>query len=199
MLVFKILAFIFLYLCKELTNGKTISVVALDDESSSNKYFSIVAKINEVAKQQNLDIKLDLTYYQNDSIDYSSLESMVSSVSRKFDLILYNYKYSSIYDNSLVDMSTYLPMEIVSKFSSDFINNSCSYNGHLIGLPVLLDYDVFYANKKYLQKYAKSAPKTWDELLETVMYILSSEQHSGNSNLIGYNGLFSSIYKHILI
>jgi len=53
-----------------------------------------------------------------------------------------------------------------------------------------MQYDILYSNKYLLEKYNKTVPKTWDELLETGVYILNKEREKGNDKLIGYNGLF---------
>jgi len=51
---------------------------------------------------------------------------------------------------------------------------------------------VLYANNIFLNKYNKPIPKTWDELHETAKYILEQERLLNNTELIGYNGFFSS-------
>lgn len=56
-----------------------------------------------------------------------------------------------------------------------------------------MTYDVLYANKALLNKYNKRIPKTWDELLITAKYIIEEERKIGNTELLAYNGLFSSI------
>ena len=50
---------------------------------------------------------------------------------------------------------------------------------------------MLYYNKVLLQKYGKTIPETWDELIDTSKYILEKEN---NTNLIGYNGLFDGTY-----
>jgi len=42
-----------------------------------------------------------------------------------------------------------------------------------------------------LEKYGKSIPKTWDQLYETGKYILEEERKKNNTDLIGFNSLFS--------
>jgi len=44
---------------------------------------------------------------------------------------------------------------------------------------------------KYLNKYNKDVPKTWDELIETSKYIMNEEKKINNTNLLGYNGGFN--------
>jgi len=41
-----------------------------------------------------------------------------------------------------------------------------------------------------LEKYGKSIPKTWNELLETGEYILNEERKKNNNDISIYNGLF---------
>jgi len=53
---------------------------------------------------------------------------------------------------------------------------------------------VLYSNLAYLEKYHKRVPITWDELIETAQYIMDQERQNNNSDLIGYNGFFSSTY-----
>jgi len=50
-----------------------------------------------------------------------------------------------------------------------------------------LSYEVLYSNYELLNKYNKSVPKTWDELIDTCKYIMEREK---DSELICYNGFF---------
>jgi len=45
---------------------------------------------------------------------------------------------------------------------------------------------------KLLNEYDKPIPKTWDELIETSLYITQQEKEKGNPNVVAYNGLFPS-------
>jgi len=60
---------------------------------------------------------------------------------------------------------------------------------------VYSEYTILYSNEKLLNKYNKSIPKTWNELLTTAKYILEEEKKLNNTNIIGYNGLFHRKYK----
>lgn len=60
-----------------------------------------------------------------------------------------------------------------------------------------LDINVLYSNISLLQKYNKSIPKTWDEMIETAKFILEEERKQNNTQLIGYNGSFDSSYNNI--
>ncbi|OUM58658.1 hypothetical protein PIROE2DRAFT_16015 [Piromyces sp. E2] len=65
-------------------------------------------------------------------------------------------------------------------------------------------YSVFYSNEPILKQYNKTAPKTWDEMIDTGKLILTEERNKNNTDLIGFNGLYSdndqgifSIYEFI--
>ncbi len=49
-------------------------------------------------------------------------------------------------------------------------------------------YEILYSNIELLNKYHKSIPKTWNELIDTCKFIMEKEK--GDSELICYNGLF---------
>jgi len=55
-----------------------------------------------------------------------------------------------------------------------------------------LMYGLLYSNINMLNKYKKRIPKTWDELIDTSIYILEREN---NTNLMAYNGLFNGLFK----
>jgi len=78
-----------------------------------------------------------------------------------------------------------------------------SHNNKLVGIPVFIYYSVMYHNIELLNKYNKTIPKTWNELLETGKYILQQEKKN-NNNIMIYNGEFaydeigmSSLYEYI--
>jgi len=50
-----------------------------------------------------------------------------------------------------------------------------------------VSYNALYSNYALLNKYNKSIPRTWDELINTCKYIMKKEN---NTDLICYNGLF---------
>ena len=50
-----------------------------------------------------------------------------------------------------------------------------------------------YSNTELLNKYNKTVPKTWDELIETCKYIQEKEK---DTELICYNGYFDGNLKN---
>ncbi|ORY52750.1 hypothetical protein LY90DRAFT_670413 [Neocallimastix californiae] len=90
-----------------------------------------------------------------------------------------------------MDLKEYIPNEVLSIYNSNIINNYCIFKNKLIGMPIRIAYNVLYSNIKYLKKYNKTIPKTWNEMMDTGEYILNREKELNNTDLIGYNGLFS--------
>jgi len=52
---------------------------------------------------------------------------------------------------------------------------------------------------EYLEKYNKKIPTTWDELIDTGKYILKEEKKLNNTDLLGYNGIFSGKFLKITL
>lgn len=59
------------------------------------------------------------------------------------------------------------------------------YNEHIYGIPFFTDGGMLYYRKDLLEKYNKSIPATWTELVETAKYIIEQEN---DTNLYGYAG-----------
>jgi len=57
-------------------------------------------------------------------------------------------------------------------------------NGKLIALPYFADSQFLYYRKDLLEKYKRSVPKTWDEMMETAKIIMDGEK---NPNLQGFS------------
>ncbi|MCH4891372.1 ABC transporter substrate-binding protein [Acidaminobacter sp. JC074] len=58
------------------------------------------------------------------------------------------------------------------------------YQGHYYGIPYRTDTGMLYYRKDLLEKYNKSVPTTWDELVQTAEYIMSKE----GGDMTGYAG-----------
>jgi len=60
--------------------------------------------------------------------------------------------------------------------------------------PINIDITFLYYNHNFLNKYNKRIPTTWNELFETGKYILEEEKKLNNTEIVIYNGLFSSMF-----
>ena len=57
-------------------------------------------------------------------------------------------------------------------------------NGKVVALPYFADSQFLYYRKDLLEKYKRTAPKTWDEMIETAKIVMDGEK---NSNLQGFS------------
>ncbi|KAG4091219.1 hypothetical protein H8356DRAFT_1329226 [Neocallimastix lanati (nom. inval.)] len=93
----------------------------------------------------------------------------------------------------LLNLKEWLPNDHINLYSDNILSKTSLYKDKLVGLPVAIDSTVLYYNHELLNKYNKTIPKTWDKLLNTSKYILKEEHKANNTNVVGYNGLFSFI------
>ncbi|ORX80266.1 hypothetical protein BCR32DRAFT_268953 [Anaeromyces robustus] len=156
----------------------------------------LIKKFNEYAKENSIDTEIDIELHSpsNSSLyvdDYGSfIEHLLKKKSTKYDIIFYDVIYTPRYSSYFIDLKDYLPKEHIDNYASGIAYDTCVHNGKWVGLHVSIDHTFLYSNKYYLNKYNRTVPKTWDELLDTGKYILEKEREEGNTDLIGYNGQF---------
>jgi trehalose/maltose transport system substrate-binding protein len=72
----------------------------------------------------------------------------------------------------------------------DGMMNSVTLDGDVYGIPLYTNAIHFFYRKDLLDKYGKEKPETWEELIETAMYITEKEQ---NPDLNGYISMWAQI------
>ncbi|KAG4102030.1 periplasmic binding protein-like II [Neocallimastix lanati (nom. inval.)] len=173
-----------------------LNALAYAPLSQTQIYSMIVNDFNEYSKINNLNVTLDLTLIlpsnsTSNTDDYCSvIDVFLEKKSDKYDIIFYNNVYTSRFEPLFLDLNEWLPKDFINMFENIERSESYSYNNKLIGIPVYIIYSVIYNNMKYLNKYNKKIPKTWNELLETGKYILKQENKLNNTNILIYNGGF---------
>jgi len=75
-------------------------------------------------------------------------------------------------------------------YSNEYNKILTTYENKRVGLPLFSIVTELFSSEKYLTRYKKNPPKTWNELIETSEYIINEERIKNNNILIGYNGLF---------
>jgi len=106
---------------------------------------------------------------------------------KKFDIYIYDNKYTNLYGPYLLNLKDYLPKEYIEMYDSKIVSELCSYQDKVVGLPWFLSYEILHSNIYLLNKYNKPLPKTWDELIDICKYIMKEEN---DPDLICYNGAF---------
>ena len=66
------------------------------------------------------------------------------------------------------------------------IIESQTANGKLVALPIFTDAPALYYRKDLLEKYGKTAPKTWDEMAAIAKEIQDKEREGGNKDMQGF-------------
>eukprot|EP00833_Pecoramyces_ruminatium_P015881 jgi/Orpsp1_1/1189913/evm.model.d7180000075425.1 len=155
----------------------------------------MVKEFNKYSKENNLDITLELTLFTQynstiiDTSDYvSEIEVLFNKKSYKYDI--FNYKTIDIQDlgSYFINLNDILTQNEINSYNSRVLSLLNFENNKIVGLPLYLDYTFLYSNTRYLNKYKKNIPKTWNELIETASYILNEEKKINNTDLVGYNG-----------
>ncbi len=72
--------------------------------------------------------------------------------------------------------------KVLSQYMKAYVDANV-VNGKVISLPYFADAQFLYYRKDLLEKYKRSAPKTWDDLMETAQIIMQGEK---NQNLRGF-------------
>jgi len=68
--------------------------------------------------------------------------------------------------------------------------NSVTLNGQVYGIPLYTNAIHFFYRKDLLEKYGKSKPETWEEMIETAKYITEKEN---NPDLNGFISMWAQI------
>ncbi|ORX79715.1 periplasmic binding protein-like II [Anaeromyces robustus] len=174
-------------------NAIKLNSVALTYGGDS-QYPLYVEEFNKYAKNNNIDIELKVIIYtpENSSVtDFgTTIEYLLKRESTKYDIIFYDNVYNAKYSPYFVNLKDFLPKQHIEMYSSGYIPEICKFKDKWVGLPVSIDLDVMYINKVLLDSYNQTIPKTWDELIKTGKIIMEQERQK-NTDLIGYNGLFS--------
>jgi len=193
------------------TNAETVvKAIAFIYDEKSEIYTPLINAFNEYSKEKNLDIRAELVLLtpQNStsSVDsYGSLiDHLLQNKSRKYDIYFYYGGYTTKYGEHLADLKEYVPKDHLNLYNYDYLEYCNVYKDQLVGLPLYLDINALYSNIGLLQKYNKTVPKTWDEMIDTAKYIIEKEKKFNNkTELIGYNGCFNeqngslSVYEFI--
>jgi len=175
----------------------TIKALVFTYTEKTFLYTPLMNAFNKYSIENNLDIQFELTLLtpQNATSEVHNtgyfMDSLLEKGSDKYDLYFYYGSYSKRYGPHLIDLRQYIPDEHISMYDSNILDENCSFEDKLVGLPISIDIGVLYSNQILLSKYGKQIPKTWDQVIETGSFILQKEKEENNNDLIGYNGLMN--------
>jgi len=175
-----------------------------DNNDPETLYKKMMRDFNEYSKNKglNIEVKIDITQQSDTYEAYGSqVEQLLKRRNNKYDFFYFDNAYTQKYGRYLLDLREHLPKEHIDIYDPKILKFACEYDGKLVGLPFTVVYSLLYSNTKLLQKYDRSIPQTWEELIETSLYIKEKEN---DPNFIAYNGFMGdgenglfSIYEFI--
>jgi len=191
-----IIVTLFILLCcltQHIGNAVEVKILAFSFDDQTQTFYQqfLENEFNSYAQEKGLDItlKMEILKHEQATDSYAFFKSLIESSLRKskLDIYFYDNKYTSIYGPYLMDLNKVLSKETIEINDPKILEETCTYNGQLVGIPMGMSYEVLFSNRNLLSKYGKTAPKTWEELLEICKDIKEKEN---NDELICYNGLF---------
>jgi len=165
-----------------------INAIGYSDEEEP-VYLKIADDFNKYAEENNIDIYINMKVVQkSDSFEAfgSQVEQTLKKKNNKYDIYYYDNGYTQKYGPYLLNLKKYLSKDHIGIYDPKILEMACEYDDALVGLPFMVTFSLLYSNNKLLKKYDKPIPQTWDELIETSLYI---KERENDPELILYNGL----------
>ncbi|ORX82973.1 periplasmic binding protein-like II [Anaeromyces robustus] len=174
-----------------------LNALAYSFEEEDILYTPLIKKFNEYSKNNNLNITLNLNLFSpsNSTIEANdfgtTVEALLSRKTNKYDIYFYDNVYTKKYGKHFINLEEKIPKDHMELFSSDLNYQLCTSDNRWVGLPLNIDFTVLYSNIELLNRYNKEVPKTWNELIETGLYIYNEELKNNNNDLMIYSGLIN--------
>jgi len=174
-------------------------MLGISYENSQLMYQTFVEKeFNKYAEENHLNITLKIDIKKNlrqkDSWEYLKIQvgsavqkTKMKYSENKFEMFFYDNRFTNLFGPYLMNLNYVFTEGDLDYYDPKIIEETCIYDEQLVGIPMGVSYNALYSNNLLLNKYNKSAPRTWDELINTCKYIMKKEN---NTDLICYNGLF---------
>lgn len=131
-------------------------------------------KVNYVELPESTDQKLQ------------TINTMLQAKDPAMDLFVGDVVWTPIFASAdwVLPLDDYLTQEEIDEHVPGAMK-AYTYRDHVYGIPFFTDGGMLYYRTDLLEKYNKSVPTTWDELIETASYIMAQEK---DPNLYGYAG-----------
>jgi len=151
-------------------------------------YKNITDEFNNYCKKNNLNIELSCELYNNSNATLKTEDIATTfdylTKDKEFELFTYDTVYASRFKNKFYTLDYQVKKEIIDLYKQGSVLNTCIFDNKLYSLPLYVDYGVLVANDGLISKYGrKSNPQTWDELLETAIYVRDQEFLERTANL----------------
>lgn len=137
-------------------------------------------------EKQNSDVKVNYVELPDSSGDrLKTISTVLQSGDDSIDVFAGDVVWPPIFVSAgwVIPLDDYLKPDELNGYLAGPLS-AFQMQGKTYGLPFMADTGALYYRSDLLEKYGKSAPKTWDEMLQTASEILKKE---GNKDLRGYS------------
>jgi len=192
----KNLTFLAFLLLINFSRAVDLNILLATIEDSLSPFQEYVDDFNEYSKENKLDINLTLKSMttENFSLSIENSQMMFDNLVRRrksqYDIYIYDAAWTPKYCSHFIDLSKELGESHIKNFNDSILSELNQCGDKIAGLPISVAYEALYSNTALLQKYNKEIPKTWQQLHDIGKEILDKERAEGNTELIGYNGVF---------
>jgi len=140
----------------------TFSDTNLDDTDTTERLFDIYAKMNNL----NITLNMEMITFTNPSDSFANFKSLVETSlkksnnihynkssskeihSTKYDIYIFDNRYTNIYGPYLLDLKENLPKEYIEMYDSKILSETSYYKDKLVGLVILINLEIIYTYMK---------------------------------------------------
>lgn len=145
------------------------------------------SKVIEQFEKENPNIKVNYVELpENTDKKLQTINTILQAKDSSMDVFVGDVVWTPIFASAgwVLPLDDYLTNEEIKEHTPGSMA-AYLYNNKTYGIPFFTDGGMLYYRKDLLEKYNKSIPATWTELVDTAKYIMNEEN---DSNLYGYAG-----------
>ncbi|MEY4014419.1 MAG: hypothetical protein RLZZ290_1283 [Pseudomonadota bacterium] len=146
--------------------------------ASANDQEYCVKHAQEWAKATGNQVKT-ISVSQNPIETLALFRQLFAAKSPDVDVIMMDVVWPGVIQKHLLDLKPYSKGAELEHFSAMVEN--MTVGGRLVGMPWYTDAGLLYYRKDLLEKYGRSVPKTWSDLIETAEFIQQKERAAGRT------------------
>jgi len=111
-----------------------------------------------------------------------SLDKIIKKDPNDYDLYYTDTVYTGQFAEHFEDLNEWVKEDVIKEYKDGVAYNTCIVDNKLVALPFDVNYGGLYSNMDLLNKYNKTIPQTWDELIATENYIHEREESNSASS-----------------
>jgi multiple sugar transport system substrate-binding protein len=175
------------------SNGEKVSSTAEEAQIHTITYFGrpdekgFETKIIKQFETENPNIKVNYVELPEDTDKkLQTINTILQAKDSSMDVFVGDVVWTPIFAAAgwVQPLDDYLTDDEINEHTPGSMK-AYNYNNHIYGIPFFTDGGMLYYRKDLLEKYNKSVPITWNDLVETAAYIMEQENIP---DLYGYAG-----------